>query len=70
LSISGSASRTGLHVGDAELEERGALDDALSASRILFTGQLDDEAAAPLICTTGSLVPNSSIRVRTTFSAR
>src|SRR3989441_7754716 len=37
-----------IYVGDAELEERGALDDALSASRILFTGQLDDEAAAPL----------------------
>jgi len=37
-----------LHVGDAELEERGALDDALGPGRIFFARQLDDEAAAPL----------------------
>ena len=37
-----------LHIGDTELEERGALDDALGAGRVFFTRQLHDEAAAPL----------------------
>src|SRR5438093_3226983 len=34
-----------LHVGDTELEERGALNDALGARRILFARQLHDQAA-------------------------
>src|SRR5207247_10246078 len=36
-----------LHVGDPELEERGALNDALGARRILLAGELDDQPAAP-----------------------
>src|SRR5207249_11606799 len=36
-----------VHVGDAKLEECGALADALGASRVLLARELDDEAAPP-----------------------
>ena len=41
-------------VGDAEFEKRGALDDALGASRIFFTRQLDDETGHSLEVNAGT----------------